>query len=293
MSSTLALNLGLIFCFVVLYQEGKLRQDAAWSVWLPTLWMMRCASRSLSLWLYPELADTELAEGSIHDQVFFAGLTLLGWAVLWQRRSRVQEILRRNVFLCMFFGYMGLSVFWSEDMASFKRWLKAIGDLSMALMVTTEPKPLQAMLAVFKRTAYLLVPLSVILVRHFHDLGTKPARDWAPDMWVGVSTHKNTLAQLCLFAGVVLLLDVIRTWRDNRQVLRLPLLKVRVDILYVVMLAYLLYGGGHSKSTTAVLVLVFAWGLILLLERKHRRGRTDCSCSLYCWAVAFRIGCPP
>jgi O-antigen ligase len=93
-------------------------------------------------------------------------------------------------------------------------------------------------------------------------------------MWVGVATHKNTLAQLCLFAGIVLFLDVIRTWRNNRQVLRVPLLKVRVDILCGAMLVYLLNGGGgHSKSTTAILVIVFACGLILLLERQHRRGQ--------------------
>jgi O-antigen ligase len=273
MTPPLALGLCLVFCFVALYQEGKLRQDTAWSVWLPTLWMMRCASRSLSLWFHPELFDTELEEGSIHDQVFFGGLILLGWAVLWQRRSRVQEILRSNVFLCIFFAYMGLSVLWSEDIASFKRWIKAIGDLTMALVVTIEPKPLQAMLAVFRRTAYLLIPLSVVLIRYFHTLGTRPSRDWGPDWWLGVATHKNTLAQLCLIAGIMLLWDAVRTWRDNRQVVRLPLVKVRLDVFYGVMLAYLLYGDGHSKSTTACLVLVFAGGLFLLLAYQYRRGR--------------------
>jgi O-antigen ligase len=212
-------------------------------------------------------------EGSVHDQIFLGALMVIAWVVLWRRRGRVPEILRSNFFLFMFFGYMGLSVFWSEDIASFKRWIKAIGDLTMALIVTTEPKPLQAMLAVIRRTSYLLIPLSVILVKYFHDLGTIPSRNWAPDMWIGVSTHKNTLAQLCLFAGIVLLWDAVMTWRDNHQVLRLPLLKVRIDVLYGVMLAYLLYGGGHSKSTTSFLVLVFACGLFLLLERQHRRGR--------------------
>jgi O-antigen ligase len=258
---------------VVLYQDGKLRPEPAWSVWLPTLWMMRCASRSLTLWFHPELFDTELVEGSLHDQVFFGVLMLLGWAVLWQRRSRVQAILQRNVFLCLFFGYMGLSVFWSEDAASSKRWIKAIGDLTMALVVIIEPKPLQAILAVFRRTAYLLIPLSVVLIRYFHDIGTRRSKDWAADWWLGVATHKNTLAQLCLVAGVVLLWDVVRTWRDKRQVVQLPLVKVRVDVCYGVMLAYLLYGDGHSKSTTSFLVLVFACGLFLLLNYQHRRGR--------------------
>jgi exopolysaccharide production protein ExoQ len=273
MTPPLALGLCLVFCFVALYQEGKLHKDAAWSVWLPTLWMMRCASRSLTLWFHPDLFDTELAEGSLHDQVFFGGLMMLGWAVLWQRRSRVQEILRSNVFLCIFFAYMGLSVFWSEDIASFKRWTKALGDLTMALVVIIEPKPLQVILAVFRRTAYLLIPLSVVLIRYFHALGTRRSKDWAADWWLGVATHKNTLAQLCLVAGIVLLWDAARTWRDSRQVVRLPLVKVRLDILYGVMLAYLLYGDGHSKSTTSFLVLVFASGLFLLLNYQHRRGR--------------------
>jgi O-antigen ligase len=49
--------------------------------------------------------------------------------------------------------------------------------------------------------------------------------------------------------------------------------KVRVDVLYGVMLAYLLYGDGHSKSTTSFLALVFACGLLWLLKYQSRRGR--------------------
>jgi O-antigen ligase len=49
--------------------------------------------------------------------------------------------------------------------------------------------------------------------------------------------------------------------------------KVRVDVFYGVMLAYLLYGDGHSKSTTSFLALVFACGLFLLLQYQSRRGR--------------------
>jgi exopolysaccharide production protein ExoQ len=275
MPSNLALSLCLIFCFVVLHREGKLQKDASWSWWLPTLWMMFCASRSLSVWFNPGVShdlDSGM-EGIIHDQIFLGALMLSGWVVLWQRQGHLPEILRSNFFLFIFFGYMGLSVFWSEDMASFKRWIKALGDLTMALIVTTEPKPWQAILAVIRRTSYLLVPLSVTLVRYFHHLGTIPSKEWGPDMWIGVATHKNTLAQLCLFAGIVLFWDAVMAWRENRQVLRLPFLRVRVDVLYGVMLVYLLYGGGHSKSTTSFLVLVFACGLFLLLERQRWRGR--------------------
>jgi O-antigen ligase len=214
------------------------------------------------------------AEGSFHDRIFFSLLMLIGWVVLWQRQDRLRDIVRNNVFLFVFFGYMGLSVFWSEETASFKRLIKVIGDLTMALVVATETKSLQAALTVIRRTSYLLIPLSVILVKYFRALGTKaPAWIPGPNMWIGVTTHKNSLGELCLFAGIVLLLECVRTWRNKHQVLRLPFVGARVDVFYGVMLAYLLYGDGHSKSTTSFLVLAFAAGLFFLLEYQHRRSR--------------------
>jgi O-antigen ligase len=240
--------------------------------------MMRCASRSLSGWLDSGVYDFEAVlqadiEGSIHDQIYLAALMLTGWAVLWQRQGRLLEILRSNLFLFMFFGYMGISVFWSEEMSSSRRWIKATGDLTMAVIVATELKPLQAMLSVIRRTSYLLIPLSVILIKYFPQFGRYPSKNWEPDMWIGVATHKNTLAQLCLFAGFVLFWDAVMAWREHRQVLKFPLVKVRIDMLYGGMLAYLLYGGGHSKSSTSSLALVLAFGLFLLLEHQRRRGR--------------------
>jgi O-antigen ligase len=68
-------------------------------------------------------------------------------------------------------------------------------------------------------------------------------------------------------------------WRNPRQVLRLPLVKVRVDIFYGLMLAFLLYGDGHSKSTTSCLALVLACGLFFFLEYQRQfleyQGRRD------------------
>jgi len=278
MPPNLVLSLCLVFCFVVLYRESKLQKDVAWTLWLPTLWMMRCASRVLSAWLNPGVYDVsavlaEDVEGSIHDQLFLGALLLLGWVVLWRRQDRLSEILTSNSFLFMFFGYMGISVFWSEDMASFRRWIKAIGDLTMALIVVTEPKPFQAMLTIIRRTSYLLIPLSVILIKYFPEFGRFPSKNWKLDTWIGVSTHKNTLGQLCLFAGLVLLLDAVMVRFKHRQMLKLPLVKVPVDVLYGVMLVYLLYGDGYSKSTTSILVLFFACGIFLLLEHQRRRGR--------------------
>ena len=61
---------------------------------------------------------------------------------------------------------MLVSILWSDfPLVSFKRWVKTAGTVTMALVLLTDPASLEALEAIFRRTVYILIPFSVILVK--------------------------------------------------------------------------------------------------------------------------------
>ena len=129
---------------------------------------------------------------------------ILGIIVLARRRVSLIEILRKNIWLTIFFVYCGLSLLWSDfpEIAS-KRWIKAFGDPIMVLVVLTEAHPTQALAILLKRIAYLLLPMSVVFIKYFPELGKDydPWTGWA--FYTGVTTNKNMLGYLLFVFGLL------------------------------------------------------------------------------------------
>lgn len=258
MPPKLALLLALIFSFLVYRLDSKKDPEVSLALWIPVLWMMRCASRGLTAWLYPGgySADTI---GSPYDRVFFVILIIAGLIVLSRRKVNWKEIFASNAWLLALYAYMGLSILWADSTEiSFKRWIRTAGDLVMVLVVLTEGNPLKAIAKLFRRSFVLLIPLSIVLSKYFPDLGRLQHKHWGPDMWIGVATHKNTLGQLCILAGIYFLWNIIRN-RGKKD--------ISLDILYLLMTVYLLNGGGHSRSYSSILVLIAACAFYLVMER--------------------------
>ena len=92
--------------------------------------------------------------------------------VLAQRSAKVSALFRENRLLLLFLGYMTLSILWSDDISSASiRWFRAVGDVTMALLVLTEPNPFVALLCVLRRAIVVLIPVSLVLCMYFPDLG--------------------------------------------------------------------------------------------------------------------------
>jgi len=123
----------------------------------------------VSQWLdiVPVTGSSErFIDGSPLDAQIFAGLLLAGLIVLITRRRRARALLRENGPLLAFILYCGLSILWSDyPFVSFKRWTKEIGDLVMVLVVLTDPDPPAALRRVLARSAFVLIPLSILLIR--------------------------------------------------------------------------------------------------------------------------------
>jgi exopolysaccharide production protein ExoQ len=272
MSGSLALLFAFGFIACAFARDVKRRGEVSPAVWIATLWLMRVGSRGLDEWRGASVSD-DGGSGGI-DQLFIFVVAVLGFAVVGRRWAQVQMVLRRNVPVVVFFAYITLSVTWSQSpFDSIKQLFRAFGDLSMVLLIITEPRPLEAMLTMFRRSLLLLIPLSVVFAKYYPDLGRMREKNWEPDSWIGVSTHKNCLGQLCFLAAVVFVIEIVRAMRRRKfGVWQVPL-KMPFETIYLAMSFYLLNGGGAQRSTTSILCVVTAIGLFLLFEKLRSRPR--------------------
>jgi len=170
------------------------------ALWLPVIWLGIVSSRTVTGWLGiapPAGVDTQL-DGSPVDRFVFMVLLAAGVIALMGRSNRTKALLKASWPLLLYFSYCLLSTLWSPfpDVA-FKRWIKAIGDLVMVLVVVTDPEPLEALRRLFSRVGFLLLPLSVLYIKYYPALG----RGYDPSgdpMNTGVTTNKNTLGVVAL-----------------------------------------------------------------------------------------------
>jgi exopolysaccharide production protein ExoQ len=172
------------------------------ALWLPVIWIWIVGSRSVSLWLgvTPTGGNVQL-DGSPLDAAVFGVLLAAAVAVLIWRGKRTRTFLTSNWPILIYFFYCLISVAWSYyPDVSFKRWIKAIGDVAMVLVIVTDGQPIAALSRLISRVGFLLLPASVLLIKYYGDLG----RGYDPSGGMtntGVTTNKNTL-------GVILLLVI-------------------------------------------------------------------------------------
>jgi exopolysaccharide production protein ExoQ len=260
-----ALFLTVGFCIFAFNWERRSHCKSSFALWLATLWVMRCASRGLDSWIS---SGGSLEEGANVDQSFLLVMTTIGFVVVGRRWSRVRAVLRHNLPVVVFFVYIALSVTWSEiEFDSAKRLFRTLGDLTMVLIILTETDPLEASLTVLRRTALLLIPFSVLLAKYYGELGRMREKNWAPDSWIGVTTHKNCLGQLCFLAAIVFFIEIIRTMRRRKLSIWQVPVKLPLETIYFVMTLFLLNGGGRERSSTSVIAFAGGIGSFCLLEK--------------------------
>ena len=71
-----------------------------------------------------------------------------------------------------FIVYCLLSILWSDfPFVSFKRWIKVLGHPIMVLVIFTEPDPKEALVRLMKRCAYIVLPVSILWMKYYPNLG--------------------------------------------------------------------------------------------------------------------------
>lgn len=261
-----------IFILFLLRLERKQNPTASYALWIPTLWMLLVTGKAVAGWFGIGGAYTE-EEGSVLDRQVLSAFLVIGLLILMKRHFNWINGIRDNTYPVLLIGFMLVSILWSDvPFVSLKRWTREGGiAIVMAFVVSTEVDPPKALKSLFRRIIYVHMPLSILLIKYYPDLAVTYTR-WSGDrMWIGVSTQKNGLALLCLFAIFFLLWTLIRRWRG----LDIPVTWYQTYIeVFIIMLSIWLFMGPertltYSSTSTAALAagVISLLGLIWLKRR--------------------------
>lgn len=251
----------LILALFWLDRDQKVRTSVA--LWIPVIWVSLACSRSVAQWL-SEPADLaiQVVEGSLIDRLVYMALEVLGLIVLLTRRRQVGRLLRANGPVVLFFLYCALSLLWSDypDVA-FKRWIKALGDLVMVLIVWTDREPSASSKRLLARTGFLLIPLSVLLIKYYPDLARTYDKWDGHAYYIGVTTSKNTLGAICLLFGLGSAWQFLAVYKDKGDRSR-----TRRLIAHSAILAMVLWLFWIANSMTSLSCFLLASGLLLAMN---------------------------
>jgi len=211
-----ALFLTVAFVVFLFRRDIRERPDVTSALWVPLIWFLIICSRQVSEWLNTfglHVGAITLEEGSPLDRCIYLGLIAAGIYVLSKRHVQLSEIIRQNQWLTIFFVYCFLAIFWSDfPFVAFKRWIKVLGHPIMALIVLTEPDPLEALTRLMKRCAYVIVPVSILFIKYYPQLG-RGFDTWTGEaVNTGITTNKNILGGDCLILGFFFFWHLLQTW---------------------------------------------------------------------------------
>jgi len=269
MPPQLALAVGFALIFAAFRWDRKRGIRVSTTLFWPTLWYMVVASRPIGVWFViwgvplPG-ARVGVEDGSLIDRVFYAGLALIGVLILSRRRVSWSAFIYSNRWFLLFLGFMALSLLWSDyTWVSFKRYIKLIGSVVMALVILTEDKPLEAMVTVLRRCLYVHLPMSIIFTKYFRDLGV--SFDWSgsAEAWQGIATSKNTLGQVAMLGVVYFAWEVYRKWGQLRW--------KNHHLLFLGFALFLLKGSDEAVSKTSIAVCIFAGFVFFRIQSLRNR----------------------
>ena len=200
-----------------------------------------------------------MQEGSPLDRLVWLVLLALGLVVLASRSRLVVRFLAANGSLLLFFLYCAASIFWSDfpDVA-FKRWLKAVGDVVMVLIVLTDPEPVVAFNRVLARMTYVLIPLSILLIKYYPTIGLSYSPWGGRANYGGVTTNKNSLGVISLCFGIWAWWRLLAAYKNRKSAGG-----IRKMIAPVVVLAMVFWLFRTSDSMTSFTSFLMA-GILLL-----------------------------
>jgi len=267
----LALFLWLVILVGLFWFDPAKEPKVSAALWVPLTFLFFMASRQPTQWLSGQVIagdeatmNSALEDGSPLNRTVLLALFVLGIAILVSRSFRWGNFFRRNWILTAYLLFALLSVLWSDfPLAAFRKWFRDLGNYVMVLVVISESLPMEALSTLLRRVGYLLIPLSVMMIKYFPDL----ARQFDP--WTGqgsscgATTSKNMLGILCLICGIYFFWDIVVRWphrKDKRQKR-----VIYVDVVLTYLTWWLLI---TCNSATSMTCLTIACLVILAAHTK-------------------------
>jgi exopolysaccharide production protein ExoQ len=219
MSASVATIVFGLFIFWLFARDRALRSQCSMALWIPIIWIVIVASRPISSWLGGQSADpVNNLEGSPTDRLVFLILILAAFVVLLRRRVNWSGITAGNKWLCLYLIYLGISVVWCDyPFVSLKRWIKEVGNILMVLVILSEGNPAEALKSVLFRCCSFLVPMSVLYIKYYPDLGRYFDRWTWQYSYGGVTTDKNMLGMSLFLCGMGLCWSFLDVWRRRAE----------------------------------------------------------------------------
>lgn len=260
MPPSLVLLIWLVSLLALFWFDPGREPKTSVALWVPLIWFFFIASRSPILWLAlvqnstatPATVAQALENGSPLNHTIYSFLIVLAFVILVSRSFQWRKFASQNSVLVLFLAYALVSVAWSDfPLAAFKKWFRDAGIYLAVLVILTDRNRLAAVRTVLRRLYYLTVPLSIVLVKYYANLG-QTFSIWGVREYAGVATSKNMLGLLCLASGIFFFWDIATRWnqRSDKRVRRIIL----VNIAFISMAIYLLHLCG-SKTSTVCLIL--------------------------------------
>jgi len=293
MPPPLALFFCIVFVLFLLRLERKQATQVSWAQWIPTIWMLLIASKPLGVW-FPSSVGGGAESGSPLDRYFHSGFLCLGLFILARRQFDWSSAIKKNTWLFLLIGFMLISILWSDiPYISFKRWIRQLVGIVMAFVVLSEREPRQALESIFRRTIYILIPFSIMLIKYYPYYGVMFGRWSGALMWVGVTTQKNGLGCLCLFAAFFLIWTLIRRWRGRD--IPVTRYQTKVEVFVLLLALWMLKGpeGAYSATSIAALTVGLSTFFALLWMKKRRINiEANALSAIIILIIGFGIGAP-
>jgi exopolysaccharide production protein ExoQ len=255
MPPSLALFLWLICLLALLRYDPAREPETSLALWIPLIWIFITASRLPSQWLGSEVGSAAQAfeEGNPLDRTIFFVLILLAIGILISRSFNWGTFFARNLILVAFVSFALVSVLWSDfPLVTIKRWYRDLGNYLVILVVLSDSRPLEAVRALLRRLSYLLIPLSILMVKYYPQIGRHYSGWTGAVEYVGPTTGKNLLGVMCLISGIFFFWDTMTRWpeRKERRTKRI----IIVNFAFIAMTLWLLKLANSATSRVCLVI---------------------------------------
>jgi len=268
------------------------REGISSAIWIPTIWVAIIGSRPVSMWLGFG-GGVNTLEGSPVDSLVFFILIFAAFVALSRRRLNWIAVISENWPIFLFYAFLLISVLWANSpFVSFKRWFKEFGNIAVLLVILTDPRPQEALRAVFVRCSYLLLPLSLVFIRYFPSLGRFYSSHGGEGEITGVTTQKNSLGVLLLVCGLVLLWDWLEL-RKEQQPSKAMRLETKIHFGLLLLALYLLHLSDSKTSTVCLFfgaAIIIATRLPFFRKQPHLLGMGALAVVLMFWVLDETVG---
>jgi exopolysaccharide production protein ExoQ len=240
--------------FYLYRRDSRQNVKVSKALWIPLIWFLITGSRFVSQWM--SLGNNAWPfeeEGSPIDAIVFLALIISGLYVLSRRRITLEVFARSNPWLTIFLVYCLVAILWSDfPLVAFKRWIKILGHPIMALVVLTDPDPIEALRRLLRRSAYFLILFSILFIKYFPQFGR------GFDYWTGegynqgVTHSKNELGYDCMISGLFFFWNMLVALKiKDRKARRSELL---ISFIFMGLIWWLLKVSSSATSLTCMLI---------------------------------------